>query len=325
MQPHLSKTKSTGHIFSRILDVKEIMTRCAISSLKRHCKTHLDSLQVVYRIRLMKNGRNNSHLSRNVRGMILFTAGYFLLAPSNGCGTADSEKRMRREMDEIRLEMTRITDRQNSLEQRVAQLTVAQHTAKEEERKKFPALETKKSMQVSKPTGNNTSSFKIPDLPVVKYQGEGALSEEVVEKENPVSAAETFGIVDAASEIEARNLFSEASKRYAENNCIKAIPLLDAFVGKYYSHPKASLALFNMAECYYKRGEYAVALSEFTRLEQQYPTAKQVPMAAFKLGMCLKQLKDFSGAREVFERVKSSYSGDEAASLAERELKKIKK
>jgi len=272
----------------------------------------------------MKNGRNNIHLSWNAAGMILFIAGYFLL---NGCGTADSEKRMRREMDEIRLEMTRITDRQNSMEQRVAQLTVALHTAKEEERKKVPPVETKKP----KLAGNSGNSFKIPDLPVVKYQGEGASAEEggdsvyhSGEKETG-AAGGTFEAMDDTIEVEARNLFSEASKRYAEKDCIKAIPLFDAFVGKYYSHPKASLALFNMAECYYRRGEYAVALSEFTRLEQQYPTAKQVPMAAFKLGMCLKQLKDISGAREVFERVKSSYSGDEAASLAERELKKMKK
>jgi len=280
----------------------------------------------------MKNGSNKKSPSRNECAFVLFMAGYSLMGAIMGCGTADSEKRIRREMDEIRLEMTRITDRQNSMEQQIAQLTVAQHAAKDDERKKTTPVDTKKPKQAYRQSGNNGASYKIPDLPVVKYQAEGMPQEEgkdsvnrSEENENSVPVAGTFETVDSAAEIEARNLFSEASKRFAENDCIKAIPLFDAFVGKYYTHPKASLALFNMAECYYKRGEYAVALSEYTRLEQQYPTAKQVPMSAFKLGMCLKQLKDFSGARQAFERVKSSFAGDEAASMAERELRKIRK
>ena len=82
--------------------------------------------------------------------------------------------------------------------------------------------------------------------------------------------------------------------------------------------------MYYVAECYFRRREFAIALSEYTRVAEQFGGAAQVPMAMYKAGVCLKELKDVRGARLMFEKVREAFGGQEAAELAGKELAKLK-
>jgi tol-pal system protein YbgF len=229
-----------------------------------------------------------------------------------GCGRPADEMQLRKDIDELKQEVGRLAARQESLEKKI-------DSARSPAQPAGPAAEKAPAA---------TAPISIPSLPVVKV-GEGAAAEAEQQRRDPRPAGsgdvpEIQGLDDKAAKTDPGRHFAKAMQQFANGDCGNAVVTFEDFLRENPGHQKAPNAVFNIAECYFRRGEYAIALSEFTRLEQMYRDSKLVPSALLKAGICLKNLKDVRGAKEMFKRVLERHPDDEAAGAAGKELSRLK-
>jgi len=78
----------------------------------------------------------------------------------------------------------------------------------------------------------------------------------------------------------------------------------------------ADNAQYWVGEIYYARKEFERAFNEFNRVATDYPQGDKVPAALLKMGYCLINLNDKSGAREYMNRVIEAYPNSAEAGLA---------
>lgn len=257
------------------------------------------------------------------------------------CRTTDAEKRILSDLDGLKSEVARVSARQDAVEREIAKLTGDSRVMAAD------AKDARDAAKAAAAPGGKSSDIRVPNLKVFKVRDDTPPSkkartvEVVSTPERPFGDAgpevaeggaahllhrgEVPGVPTRAEEgADPGKMYARALQQFSEIDCGNAVVTFEDFVRLNPSHPKASQAVFYVGECYFNRGEYAIALSEFTRLAEQYRGAKQVPMALYKAGMCLKSLKDVRGARQIFTKVKEDFSGEEAAVLAEKELAKLK-
>jgi TolA-binding protein len=251
-------------------------------------------------------------------GLSVLLAAIFI----TGCATEAGQERMKKDIADLKGEVARLSARQDAMEQ-----DLARKTAKEKEQAaKAPAQQPPKAEP--RPQISSQAPLAIPMLPVVKVsepKPEAAKAAPVVEvRETETENPEIQGAVQPDSTEDPGKVFNKGMRQFAENDCGNAVVTFEDFLRLAPSHPKAPQALINIGECYYKRGEFAIALSEYTRLEQLFQDSKLVPKALYKAGMCLKNLKDPKGARETFQRLIKEYPGDPAAAMAQKELAHLK-
>lgn len=235
-----------------------------------------------------------------------------------GCGAGAEQQQLKKDLANLKNEVARLSSRQDALEQEIARRNAA-----DREHATRPAAAPPPKAEPKPQAGPY-----IPTLPVVKLNepkaeaSRTAPSAEVREPglENP----EIQGAVQPESNQDPGRVFTKGMRQFAEKDCGNAVVTFEEFLRLAPTHPKAAQAIMNIGECYFKRGEYAIALSEYTRLEQLYQDSKLLPMAMYRAGICLKNLKDPKGAREMFQRLSSSYPGDPAAAMAEKELAHLK-
>ena len=240
------------------------------------------------------------------------------------------------DLDALKKEVARISARQEVLEKQVGRLSG--------DRKPDESKDAARGAPKDPPPIERPRDIKVPALKVVKMRDEGAAKrargdDVVTTADRPfgepgpdVSESGALSLVKSElpghpareEQAEPNRVYARALQQFSETDCGNAVVSFEDFVRIDPSNAKASQAVYYIGECYFKRGEYAIALSEFTRLAEQYKEAKQTPMALYMAGLCLKSLKDAKGARQMLEKVKESYPGQEAALLAEKELLKLK-
>jgi tol-pal system protein YbgF len=85
----------------------------------------------------------------------------------------------------------------------------------------------------------------------------------------------------------------------------------------------ANNAQYWLAESYYVRQNFDVALVEFEKLIKNYTTSRKVSDALLKVGYCNYELKRWNAARYALVRVQTDYPDTTAARLAEQRLKRM--
>jgi TolA-binding protein len=237
-----------------------------------------------------------------------------------GCATEASQERMKKDIADLKGEIARLSARQDAMEQDLARKTAKE---KEQAAKAPPPPKAEPRPQMSPPP-----PLAIPMLPIVKVsepKPEAAKAAPVADVREPeLENPELQGALQPDSTEDPGKVFNKGMRQFAENDCGNAVVTFEDFLRLAPSHPKAPQALINIGECYYKRGEFAIALSEYTRFEQLYQDSRLVPQALYKAGMCSKNLKDPKGARETFQRLIKEYPGDPAAAKAQKELAHLK-
>lgn len=233
-------------------------------------------------------------------------------------------KKMQADIDSLKADVVKIAARQEVLEKDVSRITADKVRSADQQPQ--PGAPTKEA------------DIKVPTLKVVKVREDipsKKVRDVVSTPERPfgdtgpeVSEGSAANIIQGATVHEdpgdPNKLYAKALQQYVDKDCGNAVVSFEEFVRLHPGHAKASQAVFSIAECYFTRGEFAIALSEFTRVADAYKGSRQVPMAMFKAGMCLKSLKDTRGARKWFEKVVEMFAGTEAAGNAEKELARLK-
>jgi hypothetical protein len=77
---------------------------------------------------------------------------------------------------------------------------------------------------------------------------------------------------------------SKAPRQYTKNDCGNAVASFEEFLRLHPENPKSPQALSYIGECYFNRGEYAIAVSEFGGFSGQYEASSLAPMALYRVG-----------------------------------------
>ena len=123
----------------------------------------------------------------------------------------------------------------------------------------------------------------------------------------------------SAEEVESYRTAYEAWRSNDLQACVEGFR---EFLQTYASSPYADDALYWMADCYSKQGDYEKAILRFANVVERYPQSNKAPDALFRQGEVLLKLGPgySKAARDVFARVVSEYPGSPRAEEAKRQL-----
>jgi tol-pal system protein YbgF len=187
-------------------------------------------------------------------------------------------------MDEARVEMQRITSRQNELERSVQDMRGNAERIKELE-KRMAVQEEKLGKPGAAPpaaTGEAGPEWKSPEEMYEYAVGQ-------VKGGNPRKGRET----------------------------------LTAFVAKYPGHKLVPNALYWKGEAFFEEKDYENAILAFQDVVDRYPSGDKAPDAMYKQGLAFLSLNDKKNARILLELVSSKYPRSKAAELAKKKLSEI--
>ncbi|MFQ5983085.1 MAG: tol-pal system protein YbgF [Woeseiaceae bacterium] len=120
-----------------------------------------------------------------------------------------------------------------------------------------------------------------------------------------------------------RDNYQAAFELLKEQRYEPAAMAFQQFLVSYPDSQLADNAQYWLAESYYVTQQYDVALGEFEKVINEYPTSRKVPDALLKVGYCNYELERWNESRRALVRVQGDYSGTTAARLAEQRLKRM--
>ena len=188
-------------------------------------------------------------------------------------------------MDEARVEMQRITGRQNELERAIQEMRGNADRIRELE-KRMAAQEEKLA--------------KTGAAPTAAAGGTGA------EWESP------------------EEMYEYAVGQVKGGNPRRGRETLAAFVAKYPDHKLVPNALYWKGEAFYAEKDYENAILAFQDVVDRYPSGDKAPDAMYKQGIAFLSLNDRKNARVLLELVSSKYPKSKAAELAKKKLSEIR-
>ncbi|TSA00151.1 MAG: tol-pal system protein YbgF [Deltaproteobacteria bacterium] len=99
---------------------------------------------------------------------------------------------------------------------------------------------------------------------------------------------------------------------------------LSDFAVKYPNHKLVPNALYWKGEAFYAEKDYENAILAFQDVVDKYPKGDKAPDAMYKQGLSFLALKDSKNARIVLDLVQKKYSKSNAAEMAKKKLREIR-
>ncbi|MHB1012805.1 MAG: tol-pal system protein YbgF [Desulfobacteria bacterium] len=192
-------------------------------------------------------------------------------------------------MDDARVEMQRITARQEAQEQALQEMRGNADRMKEIE-KRLAALEERIGKLAAAPAA-------APAPPAPERPREWKSPEEMYE----VAVGQVKG-----------------------GNPKKGRETLSDFVAKYPGHKLIPNALYWKGEALYAEKDFENAILTFQDVVDKYPRGEKAPDAMYKQGLSFLSLKDKKNARILLDLVRKKYPKSKAAEMAKKKLKEIR-
>jgi len=191
-------------------------------------------------------------------------------------------------IDEARVEMQRITVRQNEQERAIQEIRGNADRVKEIE-KRVAALEER------------TARLSVAPAAV------------------PAAAPESAQEWKSPEE-----MYEYAVGQVKGGNPQKGRETLSAFAAKYPDHKLVSNALYWKGEAFYAEKDYENAILAFQDVVDRYPAGDKAPDAMYKQGLSFLALKDTKNARILMELLQTKYPKSKAAELGKKKLAEIR-
>lgn len=138
----------------------------------------------------------------------------------------------------------------------------------------------------------------------------------------PAASAAAKG---SAPEVEPpENMYLRGYKETKANNFNEASEIFKTFLATYPDHKFAANSQYWLAEIYYARGDWEMAVLEFDKVIKKYPASEKVPAATLKQGYAFEKLGATKEARVLLEKVISKYPDSPEAGLARKKLPSLK-
>jgi tol-pal system protein YbgF len=125
--------------------------------------------------------------------------------------------------------------------------------------------------------------------------------------------------------------YEEAFRLYRSGDYEVAIDRFRAFLQNHPSSDYADNAMFWLAECHFKLGDYEQAVLAFDDVVKRYPEGNKVPDALYRQGIALIEIGNKTGqqkthdaaARQIFQRLVNDYPDSDRVPEARRQLEKL--
>jgi len=115
---------------------------------------------------------------------------------------------------------------------------------------------------------------------------------------------------------ETLKLFESALTDLRDGNYLLAESLFLSFLMQYPNHQMAGDAQFWLGEAAYGQGKYDLAISEFRKVPDRYPTSGRIPAALLRIGEIQIERDDARGGAETLNRLITTYPNSDEASQA---------
>jgi tol-pal system protein YbgF len=188
-------------------------------------------------------------------------------------------------MDEARVEMQRITARQNEQDRALQEIRGNADRMKEIE-KRLAAIEERTGKLAAAPV-----AAPVPESPR--------------EWKSP------------------EEMYEAAVGQVKGGNPKKGRETLSDFAVKYPNHKLIPNALYWKGEAFYAEKDYENAILTFQDVVDKYPRGEKAPDAMYKQGLSFLALKDTKNARILLDLVQKKYPKSKAAEMAKKKLKEI--
>ena len=279
-----------------------------------------------------------------------------LLLPILGAGCAHKQAdplevaALRHTIEGLRVQNSSYAKQVEELENRVFILSDQVESRKvNEEKKALPQLPTV-ILHAAAPTAAKASQVQptaefFSDEPEVEYAGEAARttrnrpvlrlygeSGQISIQREPIRPEpRTMEIMREGSapktpvSNEAVSAYRKAYEQLREEKHEEAAKAFRDFVRLFPNHDLSDNAQYWLGECFYARKEFAVAVREFRRVIERYPTGNKVPDALLKVGFSYLSLGSLEAGRQTLEQLQRSYPRHEAATLAAARLAELER
>ena len=255
---------------------------------------------------------------------------------------------LRHTIEGLRAQNTSYAKQVEELENRVFILSDQMESRKvNEEKKALPQLPTVTLHAAPSPAVKVSQaqppSDLFPDEPEVEYAGEAARTttnrpvlrlhgesgQISIQHETSRPEPRTVEIMREGSapktpvSNEAVTAYRKAYEQLREEKHEEAAKAFRDFVRLFPNHDLSDNAQYWLGECFYARKEFTVAVREFRRVIERYPTGNKVPDALLKVGFSYLSLGSVEAGRQTLEQLQRSYPRHEAATLAAARLAEL--
>ena len=205
------------------------------------------------------------------------------------------------------------------------QLTHELNTLKTRQREQFLDIDRRLQSQGSGVIINDTNSSGtlLNNNSVIQSQSSGVVSssdQQVATStitESSGTSASTTTSNDAAQDY--KNAFTLLKQGKYDDSIVA----FNGFLQTHSTSKYASNAQYWLAEANYVSKRYPQALSEFSKVIEQYPASSKVADARLKLGFTHYELGQYEDSRVVLTRLRAQFPNSSVASLAQQRLERM--
>ena len=200
-------------------------------------------------------------------------------------------------MDEARVEMQRLTARQDAQDRALQEIRGNADRVKEIE-KRLAALEER--------IGKLAAPAPVPAPAAAPAPAASPAPESPREWKSP------------------EEMYEVAVGQVKGGNPKKGRETLSDFAAKYPDHKLVPNALYWKGEAFYAEKDFENAILTFQDVVDRYPQGEKAPDAMYKQGLSFLSLKDDKNARILLDLVPKKYPKSKAAEMAKKKLKEIR-
>ncbi|MFH2056908.1 MAG: tol-pal system protein YbgF [bacterium] len=128
---------------------------------------------------------------------------------------------------------------------------------------------------------------------------------------------------EQAPTVDAEKMFDNAFEDMRTGNYDLAIMQFEEYLTLFGNTALADDAQYWLAECYYGKKEFARAIPEFEKVEQQFPQSNQLVPALYKLARSYQETGNATKARALFNRIINDYPDSFEAGPAKERLEEL--
>jgi len=202
------------------------------------------------------------------------------------------------------------------------QLTHELNTLKTRQKEQYLDIDRRLRSPGSGVIINDTSSSSdtvLDNNSVIQSQSSGVVSssEQQVATSTITESSSTSASSDAAQDY--KNAFTLLKQGKYDDSIVA----FNGFLQTHSSSKYASNAQYWLAEANYVSKRYPQALSEFSKVIEQYPASSKVADARLKLGFTHYELGQYEDSRVVLTRLRAQFPNSSVASLAQQRLERM--
>ncbi|MFQ5900850.1 MAG: tol-pal system protein YbgF [Thermodesulfobacteriota bacterium] len=180
-----------------------------------------------------------------------------------------------------------------------------------------PGLETIKVRPGKKVDRTTPTAKEIPKKSIVKPDLKQKVREELTRR----SAEKKKAIEKKRGKPE--DVYREAYILFENGKLAHAFNRFSDFIKDFPEHPLADNAQYWIGEIYYSQKAFSRALTEFRKVQDNYPEGNKVPDAVLKMALSYLEIEDNPAYIENLEKLIKLYPASEAALKAGKILKNI--